>query len=305
MRKKSSGKKRHPKPPFVIDVNRVLYYSLIGPTISYSGHGLILIGGRDIGPMPRLIISESLRKKEFLVLHCDKNWNAIAHDGGYSSLKDAKRRAERMYPGVTKTWKKWSVTKHKALAIERKMWSGEVCSFCNRIPIEFDQWIHGKKAVICNICVDKAYWDFMELQQTSDKPPRGDYYPENAFDHIKSYIARLIAPTDKYKSLFFFTLDRMRGCALLTRGKIIEVAFILKALDENPREANIRSFFAAREIRPSRDYLANNGGTRILDYPLTGTLDELTATVKTILQELCDVSPKEPLSINYKEHKRE
>jgi hypothetical protein len=305
MKKKSARRKHRPRPPFVIDGSRVLYYSLLGPTVSYSGKGLILVGGRDLGPVPRLILSESLRKKEFLVLHCDRNWNAVAHDGSYPSLKDAKRRAERMYPGVTKTWEKWAITKRKALAIERKQWSGYECSFCNRIPIEFDQSCHAKKAVICNICVDRLFWDFLESKQTSERPPRGEYYPENAFAQIESYISRLVAPSEKYKSLSFYALDQMRGCNLLTVRQILEVWFMVKAQQENQQEVKIRSFFASREMRPSRDYLANNGGTRILDYPLTGTVDELTEMVKTILQELCDISPKEPLSIDYKEHKRD
>lgn len=304
MKKKSPRRKHHPRPPFVIDGSRVLYYSLLGPTVSYSGKGLIFVGGRDIGPVPRLILSESLRKKEFLVLHCDKNWNAIAHDGRYPSLKDAKHRAERMYPGVTNTWKKWSITKRKALAIERKQWSGYECSFCNRIPVDFNQSCHGKKAVICNICVDDLYWDFLESQQISERPPRGTYYTDNAFAQIESYISRLIVPSDKYKSLSIYALDQIRGCSLQTVRKILEVWFILKPHQENSREAKIRSFFASREISPSRDYLANNGGTRILDYPLSGTVDDLTAMVKKILQELCDVSAKEPLCIEYKEHKR-
>lgn len=301
---KKHSKKVSPAPPLVIVGCRVLYYSFMPPSVSYSGNSLVIVGGREIGPVPRLIIAEPLRAEGFDIIHCDKNWNVLAGGGGgYSSVSEAKRRAERMYPGITKTWVKSSISKTQALAIEKKMWRGEECSFCNRIPPDFQRSLHSKKARICNICVEEIYWDFVEMQEESFAPPQGEYYADNGFEHIAPYISRLLVPADGYKALRIFALDRMRGCGVLAHGSVVQISFVMEGSRESPREVNIRSFFASRGNRPSGDYLASKGRTRILQYPLSGTAEELTASIKTILQELCDISPKEALSIKLDERK--
>jgi len=296
--------KKAPAPPAVLSGCRVLYYSLMPPPVSYSGHSLVLVGGREIGPVPRLLIAEPLREKGFDIIHCDRYWNVLAGgSAAYDSVSEAKGRAERMYPGVTKTWVKLSTSKTQARAIERQMWRGHECSFCNRIPPDFEKSLHGKKARICNICVEDTYWDFVGMQEESFAPPRGDYYADNGVEHIAPYISRLLVPSEGYKVLHIFTLDRIRGCGVLAHGPVIQVSFVMEGLRKSPREENIRSFFASIGSRPSSDYLASKGRTRILQYPVSGTAEELTALIKTILQELCDISPKEALTIRYEERR--
>lgn len=298
---KTKTRKGFIPPPYVIDGSRVLFYSLIKPPIVYSGHTNIIVGGREVGPVPRLIIAESLRGKDFWIMHCDKNWNAIVHDGSHDSVKEAKRRAESIYPGITQTWVKYSVSKRDALAIEKQIWGRDVCSFCNRVPPEFKQWVPGKKATICNICVEEFYSDFIESEQLAINPPRGDYYPENGFERIESYVSRLVMPANNGKFMMISALDRMRGFALIAHRAIVVASFALEGQRQSTREKNIRSFFSLKGQPPSRDYLAGKGRTRILEYPIHGNVEELAETVRTVLSELCDVSPQEALSIRYEE----
>jgi hypothetical protein len=74
---------------------------------------------------------------------------------------------------------------------------------------------------------------------------------------------------------------------------------------EPQREAAIRAFFGSRSISPRQDYLADNGdvrgATRVLNFPLTGNVSDITALTKRILPELCGISPTEPLDIDYTE----
>jgi hypothetical protein len=293
-------KKRFIPPPFVIDGSRVMFYSLIRPPIVFSGHTNIIIGGREVGRVPRLIIGEALRGKDFVILHCDKNWNAIAHGGGYDSAKDAKLHAERIYHGIAKTWVKYSVSKREALAIERQMWGRHVCSFCNRVPPEFNQCFLGKKATICNICVEEFYSDSIEAELLAINPLRGDYYPEKGFERINSYVSRLVMPTDNGKFMMIFAADGRRGFALIAHRSKIAASFVLPGRRQIAREENIRSFFSSKGQPPSRDYLADKGLTRILEYPVHGSVEELVDTVKTVL-DLCGVSSKEALVIRYEE----
>jgi hypothetical protein len=296
-------KKRPASAPSVINGFRVLFYSFMPHTVNYSRKSIILSGGKEIGPVPRLAIAESLRGKGFYVLHCNKNWFDLGIDGPYNLVSYAKRRAERAYSGVTSTWKRKNVTKRKARAIEREIWAGEECSFCGKIPPEFEMSRHSKKAVICNICVNETYYDFLESQQENFvRPPRGDYFAENGFDQIESYVSRMLTSATKFRHILIAALDGERCCSLFADGPVILVGFIIMdTRQDHKKEKNIRKFFASRYKPPAKDYLAQDGRVRFLDYPLSGNASELTAITKTILQELCGISPKEALSIKYSE----
>ena len=130
-----------------------------------------------------------------------------------------------------------------------------------------------------------------------------DHYASNGFDHIDAYVARLLVPTKQFKFLHMFTPDGTRGFGFRARDGVVEAGLIVEWRQEAQREATIRAFFSSLGIKPSRDYLAGNGGvpdaTRILDYPITGSTAEVAALTKRILQELCGVSPTEALDIKY------
>ncbi len=273
----------------------------------YSRKILILIGGKEVGRVPRVVIGEPIRGKGICLLHCDKNWNLISYDGDLNSVTQAKRRAELMYPGVTQTWVKATVSKREARAVERKEWEGHECSFCNRIPPEFQSSIKSKKTVICNVCADEIYQDFLESEEVSSVTlPRGDYYPQNGFDHIATYVSRLLVPTKESKFMHIFALDGMRGFGMIAIGPVIEVSFVVEPHHPlSSRENKIRAFFASQGRPPARDYLANNGRTRILQFPVNGNSVELTETTRTILTELCDVLETEPLIIRYGERENQ
>ena len=268
--------------------------------VGYSGRISILIGGKEIGRVPRLAIVDALREKGIYLLHCDKNWNVLSPDGVYPSLTEAKRRAELMYPSVGKTWIKATISKRLARAIERRNWRGHECSFCGRIPPEFQTSLHGNNAVICNICVEETYHEFLESEQLeSARPPRGDYFPKDGFNNIESYISRLVGSTNTRKHMSIFALGRMRGFGLLSVGNMLQASFVVSNNEENSRETGIRAFFASEEKSPSSDYLADNGRVRILQFPINGNIKELTLLTKTILQQLFNISPKEALTIQY------
>lgn len=153
------------KPPPVVDGIRVLSYSAIKPPVTYSGHSFLFVGGREVGPVPRLIIGEDLRSGDIVILHCDKRWNVVGIAGGYGSATQAKERSERIYPGIKNTWIKCTISKAEAVAHERKQWKGQECSFCGRIPPDFEMWVQAKTATICNLCITKYNEDFSRYEE--------------------------------------------------------------------------------------------------------------------------------------------
>jgi hypothetical protein len=134
-------------------------------------------------------------------------------------------------------------------------------------------------------------------------PP--DHYSTGAFGHIESYVSRLTGPSSKKRFVSIFTSAGDRGFGLNAINGRIGASLTVQWRQEPQREAAIRAFFASRGISPTQDYLAGNGdvpdATRVFNYPLTGNASEITALTKGILQELCGVSPAEPLDIQYTE----
>ena len=134
-------------------------------------------------------------------------------------------------------------------------------------------------------------------------PP--DRYPADGFDHIESYVSRLMAPSRKKRFVHIFTPAGDRGFGLYADDVKIEAQLSVQWRQEPQQEAAIRAFFEALSIQPTGDYLAGNGGvpdaTRALTFPLTGNAPEVAALTKRILQQLCGVSSTEPLEIRYTE----
>jgi hypothetical protein len=113
----------------------------------------------------------------------------------------------------------------------------------------------------------------------------------------------MLVPSEKFKSISFFTPDGNRGFGLHARDGNVEATLTLEWRQEAQRESAVRSFFESRGIAPSEDYLAGNGdvpdATRCLTYPIAGTAPELTALTQRILQGLYGISPTEALNIQF------
>jgi hypothetical protein len=113
-----------------------------------------------MGRVPRLVIAEFLRSPDIAILHCDRRWNVLGVQGGYKSVSEAEGRAERMYPGISAVWQKANVSRREARAAEQKVWEPWRCSFCSRIPPEFDGSLTlspTTEARICHVCVTEIY----------------------------------------------------------------------------------------------------------------------------------------------------
>lgn len=127
--KKASG------PPPVLEGSRVAEYAVIPKSVKYSGEG-------DIGPVARLAIGEAVAEGEIPLFHCDAKWQVVG-TSSHPSVRQAKQRAEREYPGISKAW------------VETGLPRGE-CSFCGRTPDQVKRMIEKQNVRICDICVRDA-----------------------------------------------------------------------------------------------------------------------------------------------------
>jgi hypothetical protein len=96
-----------PPPPIIAVNDRVLlWYAVLDESVGYSsGHGLMYVDGKEMGEVPCLAICEdrSYPEFQFTLYYCDTNWAPIGV-AGYHSVDEAKRRAERIYPGSAACW---------------------------------------------------------------------------------------------------------------------------------------------------------------------------------------------------------
>jgi hypothetical protein len=145
--KTEKTKRNAGRPPLVIGGTRVLEYASIRPPVVFSGRTNHFVNGVELGAVPRLVISQSLRGNEIQLNYCDESWDVLGCLS-VASVTEAKQRAERNYPGVSRAWRKYRTSRRRALAYERKQWKGHVCSFCGRIPPEFNSWVLNGKATI-------------------------------------------------------------------------------------------------------------------------------------------------------------
>ena len=144
-------------PPPTVTGLRVLRYATTA-SLKFSGRSYLFVDGEEVGRVPRLIIGEEMYlDSEVALLFCDRYWNAIGIAAGYRSIREAEARADRMYAGIGSRWVNPRVTKRQARAHEELIWKRERCSFCKRLPPQFNRWFPRNGASICDDCVRKFF----------------------------------------------------------------------------------------------------------------------------------------------------
>jgi hypothetical protein len=93
-------------PPAVICANdrAVLEYALLDHSVGFrEGHGLLFVGGKEIGRLPCLAICQDRNSGQVTLYFCDSGWNPIGI-AVLDSVSQAKKKAERIYPGSSARW---------------------------------------------------------------------------------------------------------------------------------------------------------------------------------------------------------
>ena len=145
-------------PPF-LDMSRVIAYAVLDSTVQCSGKQTIFVDGKLLGPVPKLALCENLGGdlKDILVFHCNDDWTVLGVSGA-KPIEDAKASAERAYRGITPKWVATNVTEEEARTWIKENCDLMVCSFCDRLPGDYEQLIESKSgARVCNHCIDEHY----------------------------------------------------------------------------------------------------------------------------------------------------
>ena len=137
--------------PPVIASAAVVAFAAVGGSVRYTDSLHLLVGGTRLGRVPRLAIALDPFDNELFVFHCDAQWNCLGSSGGGKSVAEAKASIERAYPGLH--WTETPRTRDEALRVVRDYWRGQECSFCGRVPPQFESsFAKEGGARICNRC---------------------------------------------------------------------------------------------------------------------------------------------------------
>jgi ClpX C4-type zinc finger len=138
------------KPPPVLAGSRVTSYAILDKSIPYAGRGNLFANGKVLGRVPRVAIASS--RGEVSVFYCSRTWRVLCVVG-CATMREARRSAERSYPGISRKWLRMRVTKHQIEAYLRMLWKGQECSFCNRRPEQVEKIVARRRLRICDICI--------------------------------------------------------------------------------------------------------------------------------------------------------
>jgi hypothetical protein len=160
------------KPPPVLRNGRVLAYAILNESVKYSGHSSLFVGNikdglKELGPVPCLAVTQDLKTGEIALLHCDEDWDLLGTGGRYESVEQAKASAERAYHGVSSCWIDPMVTQEEALKFRDEVWADERCSFCDKIPPDFNMMIKRNNVRICDSCIEEFHKMLQEERGSS------------------------------------------------------------------------------------------------------------------------------------------
>ena len=137
----------------MIDSSSVIEYAVRDRQVKYSGHSYLFRDGKEVGPVPCLVIGRD-NEEGVLLFHCSRSWRDLGVTR-YDDVKEAKRRAEKIYPGLSSKWRKTGISKRQAKANFEKVWRGTECSFCGKRPYQIEKMVSKDDVRICNVCVDE------------------------------------------------------------------------------------------------------------------------------------------------------
>ena len=150
------------KPPPALDGALVIAFAVADETVKYEERQTLFINGELLGRVPKLAICRNLDETEFMVFHCNGDWEVLAVTGGYESVAAAKSRAGLSYHGIDTKWVSTGYKKEDATSYLERLFKGDSCTFCGKNPLQLEAMVQavtvaGDTVRICNHCVDEFY----------------------------------------------------------------------------------------------------------------------------------------------------
>jgi hypothetical protein len=146
------------KPPPAIVQAHALEYAVLPRSIPFAGDSSIFVGkaGGPLLPLERVPRLAICRDPDGIRLtFCGGRWQYVASTH-HKTVAEAKKRAERIYPGSLRYWAKTGFTAADVRSYLERVWGRHRCMFCLKTPLEFDRsgtLFRMGRGRICSSCV--------------------------------------------------------------------------------------------------------------------------------------------------------
>lgn len=162
--------KQTPTPPPIICTNDrvLLHYAVLHEAVGFrEGHKLLFVDGREIGRVPYLAICQDKDSPNVILYFCDGDWKPLGI-GAEGSIDNAKKKAERIYPGSSRCWVEAHFSEGDVAEYLDKAFADLRCSFCGKRPDETmeDTFQSSGNARICGDCITEFYRELNERHES-------------------------------------------------------------------------------------------------------------------------------------------
>jgi hypothetical protein len=138
-------------PPPVLCFARVLAYALADESVEFTGKQHLYVDDKLLGRVPCLALCQNVAPED------DEQWNVLGMSGRQTNLPDAKADAEVAYRGIAAKWIDTGISTAEARRWLEQQYPEDMCSFCGRLPFEFEAGFGGHRSTICGDCVRKYF----------------------------------------------------------------------------------------------------------------------------------------------------
>ena len=138
-------------PPPALGCRRVLAYAVVDGSVEFSGRTLLFVDGKELGPVERLAICKSQDDPDYLLVHCNKRWDAKGVSA-YASMEEAKSKAESIYRGLSSHWIDPQVSEEAAEAYLDELFGDQRCAACGKRADKVDKLFRTESGYVCPSC---------------------------------------------------------------------------------------------------------------------------------------------------------
>ena len=140
------------KPPPAIHGCKVEQFAIRTRAIRFHEPTHIYVGDKQLGPVPRFAICRDARG--IALFYCDRRWKVLAIVAP-GTVREAKQRIERNYPGISQLWEKTGYTTARYKKYLNEIGHNLKCSFCGRFWHQVERMITARRdeVAVCDGCV--------------------------------------------------------------------------------------------------------------------------------------------------------
>lgn len=125
----------------------------------------------------------------------------------------------------------------------------------------------------------------------------------SGFKELRSYLEKLLDSKAPFTTLGIYTLDDENGFSVWKKDGLVTIHLSAQLIPNDGKEDTIVAFFEGMGIKPTSDYLFQNGeikdSARSFTYPIEADLERVTEVCTRIMKEIFNINAQEGLKYHF------